>query len=101
MTTRAYALNPRQWWPDVETLYKARLNSFLALAARHIYNKDHSIDVVQDAMVKTVEYFNKNPDRKIREQIVRWQILKAVKRANKYSREVPWGLFREEANEEA
>lgn len=71
------------------------MNAFLALASRHVFNKDHAVDAVQDAVVKTVEYFKKNPDRKIREQIVRWQVLKACKRINKYSKEIPYGLMNE------
>jgi hypothetical protein len=79
----------KQWWPDVESLYKARLNHFLSVANRHIYNRDYSIDAVHDALAKSVEYLSKHPERKMREQIVDFQIIKACKRINKYSYEIP------------
>ena len=99
MSVKPYKLNPKQWFPDVESIYKARMNSFLALASRHVYNKDFAIDAVQDACVKAVEYFKKNPERKVREQIMRWLILKSCKKINKYSKEIPFGLFREDYSE--
>lgn len=99
MSLKPYKINPKQWFPDVESIYKARMNSFLALASRHVYNKDYAIDAVQDACVKAVEYFKKNPERKVREQVMRWLILKSCKKINKYSKEIPYGLFREEYSE--
>ncbi len=95
MSLKPYHINKKQWFPDVESIYKARMNSFLALASRHVYNKDYAIDAVQDACVKAVEYFKKNPDRKVREQVMRWLILKSVKKINKYSKELPYGLMNE------
>ena len=94
-----YKINPRQYWESVDALYKARLNSFIALASRHVYNKDLAIDAVQDAMVKCVEYIKKNPDRKLRENIARWLILKSCKKINKYSKEIPYGLMNESYEE--
>lgn len=95
MSLKPYKMNPKQWFPDVESIYKARMNSFLALASRHVYNKDYAIDAVQDACVKAVEYFKKNPERKVREQVMRWLILKSCKKINKYSKEIPFGLMNE------
>lgn len=100
MSLKPYKINPRQFWPDVESIYKARMSSFLALASRHVYNKDYAIDAVQDACVKAVEYFKKNPERKVREQIMRWLILKSCKKINKYSKEIPYGLFNETHTED-
>lgn len=99
MAVKQYKINPKQYWPSIDAIYRARMNAFLALASRHVFNKDHAIDAVQDAMVKSVEYFKDKPDRKIREQIIRWQVLKACKRINKYSKEIPYGLFREDYSE--
>lgn len=95
-----YKPNPKQFFLTVEDIYKARLNSFLALASRHVYNKDHAIDVVHDAMVKAIEYFQKHPERKVREQIIRWLILKACKKQNRFSKEIPFGLMNESDNHE-
>lgn len=101
MSLKPYYINPKQYFTDVESIYKARFNSFLALASRHVYNKDYAVDAVQDAMVKAVEYFAKNPHRKVREQIMRWLILKSVKKINKYSKEIPWGLMNEDVHKES
>lgn len=57
------------------------------------------MDAVQDAFVKAQEYFKKNPDRKVRENILHWLVIKACKKLNKYSREIPVGLFREDKGE--
>jgi DNA-directed RNA polymerase specialized sigma24 family protein len=86
-------INPKQWWPDVESLYEARLGSLLKVASKYIYNRDHAIDVVHDAFAKATTYFNdpKNKDRKVREQILVWLVIKACKRRNKESREIPYG----------
>ncbi len=65
----------------------------MSLAGRHIYNRDLALDVVHDALAKAVKYFNEHPDRKVRENIIDWLILKACKKANKYSREIPAGDF--------
>ncbi len=99
MSLKPYQINPKQWWSSVESIYKARMNSFLDLASRHVYNKDHAIDAVQDAMVKAVEYFKKNPDRKVREQVLRWLILKSCKKINRHSKEIPFGLFQDSFND--
>lgn len=79
----------KQYWPDVESLYKARLSHFISIANRHIFNRDYSIDAVHDAVVKAIEYHTKHPERKIREQIVEFLVIKACKKLNKYSAEVP------------
>lgn len=81
----------KQWFPTVEALYKAKLNSLLALASRHLYQKDQAMDVVHNALVKSLIYFNKNPTKKVREQVVHLEILRACKRANRYCVEVPSG----------
>lgn len=100
MTLKPYRLNPKQFFLTVEDIYKARMNSFLALASRHVYNKDYAIDAVQDACVKAVIYFKEHPERKVREQIMRWLILKSCKKINKYSKEVPYGLMNESYTEQ-
>lgn len=92
--------NPKQFFRTIEQLYKERLNAFLALASRHVYNRDHAIDIVHAALAKSLDYFKKHPERAAREQIVHWLILKECKRKNKESREIPmpstW--FEEEKN---
>jgi hypothetical protein len=55
---------------------------------------------VHDAFAKAQKYFNDNPERKVRENILHWLVIKACKKLNKYSREVPFGVFREESGEE-
>ena len=83
----------KQWFPTVEALYKARLNALLAVASRYVYNKDLALDMVHDALAKSLAYFQKHPERKIRENIVHLLIIKACKKANKTSVEVPYGLM--------
>ena len=87
--------NSAAFWPNLDALYKARLNSFLELAGHHIYNRDHAIDVVHNAFAKSVSYFNKNPNKKVSEFIVRNLILRACKKENRFSREKPAGLMNE------
>ena len=84
----------KQYWTTVESMYRDRFNSFVLLASRHVYNKDLAVDVVHDAFVKVLKYFNEHPDRKVREHIVNHKIIQACKRANKYSKELPSGLMR-------
>lgn len=85
-------INPKQWWKDLDTIYRNRFGSLTAVASKYVYNKDHAVDIVHDAFAKAQEYFNKNPDRKVREQILVWLVIKAAKRKNrKESRELPMG----------
>ena len=89
-----YRINEKQWWPTLEALYNNRFNSLVSVASRYVYNRDHAVDCVHDAFAKAQEYFNnpKNKERKIREQILVWLVIKAVKRKNKKeSREIPFG----------
>lgn len=86
-----YKPNPRQYFKTVEELYEKRFNALLAVANRHVYNKDLAVDAVHDAFAKALEYFKKNPDKKVREQIMVWLVLKACKKLNKYSAEIPFG----------
>lgn len=83
---------PKQYFKSLEEIYRLRFGAFLSLANRHIYNKDYAIDAVHEAFEKSVEYFNKNTTRKVREQIIQWRILRACKRLNKYGKEVPVGI---------
>jgi hypothetical protein len=64
------------------------MGAFLSLARKHIFNRDYAIDAVHDAFAKSVEYFNRYPENKVRESILNWLILKACKEYNKYSNEV-------------
>lgn len=100
MSLKPYTINKRQYFPDVESIYKARMGAFLALARRHLFNHDHAIDAVQNAFIKAVEYFKANPDRKVREQVIRWLVLKSCKRINKTSKEISWGLMNEPLEDE-
>ncbi len=92
--------NPKQYFRDVDQVYRERLNAFVSLASRYVYNKDHAIDVVHSAVARSVAYFNKHPEKKVREQIINWLILKECKKKNKESREstrdAEW--FQEEVN---
>lgn len=88
-----FAVHSNQWFKSVEDLYKAKLPALLSLAKRHIYSADLALDVVHDALAKSLVYFQKHPEKKVREQIVHLQILKACKRANKYSVEFAFGLL--------
>lgn len=81
--------NPKQFFRTIEQLYKERFNSFVSLAARHVYNRDHAVDVVHSALARSIEYFNKHPERNAREQLVNWLILKECKKKNRESKEVP------------
>lgn len=88
-----------KFWPNLDVLYKVRLNSFLELAGQHIYNRDHAIDAVHDAFTKSLKYFNKNPNKKVSEFVVRSLILRSCKKMNKYSKEVPYGTFNDTYSE--
>lgn len=74
-----------QWFVSVEDLYVKRLNSLVAFARKHVYQNDSAIDIVHDAIVKSIEYFKKYPDKKVYERIVQYQILKLAKKHNRYS----------------
>lgn len=95
MPRKKWAVNSRQYFPSVDEMYKSRLNLFLARARCQVYNKDHAIDAVHDALIKTIKYFNKYTDKKVRAQVMLWNIDKACKKINKYSKEIPYGLFKE------
>ena len=88
-------INDRQYFKDIETAYRLRFNALYVTACKHIYNKDLAVDAVHDAFTKATEYFNKHPERKIRENILHWLTIKACKKINKFSREIPVGLFNE------
>lgn len=90
-----YKPNPKQYFNTVEELYKNRFGVLTSVASRHIYNRDYAVDAVQDAFCKAVEYFNKHPEKKVRESIVIWLVLKACKKYNKFSVEVPFGLMKD------
>lgn len=83
--------NPKQYFNSVEDLYTKQLDHFTALARRHVYNKDLALDVVHDAFAKALIYFNKHPSKKVRPQIMEWLVLKACKKVNKNSVEIPMG----------
>ncbi len=85
---------------SIEDLYKNRLNALVKFAQGHVYRSDLAIDVVHDAISKSVEYFNRHPGKKVSERIVQFLILKACKKVNKFSIEIPSGLsFGENDNE--
>lgn len=88
-------INPKQFWLTVEEIYAKRLNAFISTARRHCYNQDDAIDVVHSALAKSITYFQKNPHRKVREQIVHWLIIKECKKHNKGSIEVPYGSYQD------
>ena len=78
--------NPRsQWFFTVDDLYAKRLDSLVSFARKHLYQTDSAIDIVHDAIVKSIEYFKNNPGKKVYERIVQYQILKLCKKHNKYS----------------
>lgn len=99
-------INPKQYWGSLELLYKNRFNSLVSVASKYIYNRDHAVDCVHSAFARAQEYFNnpKNKDRKVREQILVWLVIKEVKKKNKKeSREIPYGdtrVFMEDSNQE-
>lgn len=92
-------INPRQYFKDLDTAYKVRFNALLSTACRHIYNRDYAVDAVQDAFVRAQVYFKDHPDRKVRENILHWLVIKSCKRLNKYSREIPYGAFMNDKGE--
>jgi hypothetical protein len=56
--------------------------------------------MVHDALAKTLEYMNKHEGKKVSENIVRFLILKACKKQNKYSVELESGLLNEPLKDE-
>jgi DNA-directed RNA polymerase specialized sigma24 family protein len=84
--------NPRQYFTTVEDLYKNQFMHFVKIAGRHVYNRDLAIDVVHDAFIKSLEYFKKHPEKKVRPHIMEYLVLRAAKRKNRESKEIPSGL---------
>src|SRR5688500_4363842 len=95
-------INTQQFWLTVEEIYDKRLNAFLSTDRRQCYNQDDAIDIVHSALAKSIAYFQKkkNADRKVREQIIHWLIIKECKRYNKGSIEVPYGSYEDFAARE-
>lgn len=88
-------INPKQFFTNLEAIYAKRLNAFIATANRHIYNRDYSLDAVHDAFAKAQKYFNENKSRKVREKIIHFLVIKACKKYNRTSREIPRSVFDE------
>lgn len=83
-----------QYFQTPDDLYKQRFNYFVALASRHLANKNEAVDVVHAAFAKTLEYLKEHPDKKIREHIVAFRILKICKKLNKrHNIEVSFGVL--------
>jgi len=78
-----------QYFNSVDELYRLRLNAFIKLAGRYLYNRDYAWDAVHMALAKTLEYLKKNPSRNLREDIVNHLIIRACKKLNRFSRELP------------
>ncbi len=91
--------NPKhepQYFTTLDQIYKERMNALMSTANKHIYNRDYSIDAVQEAFVKAVVYHNKHPDRNFREQIMHVLVIRACRKINKrFSAEIPSGLMQE------
>jgi hypothetical protein len=79
------------YFNSVEELYEKRLERMLSVARKYIYNKDLALDVVHNALAKSIVYFQKHPDKKIQLQIVEFLIIKSCKKYNRYSPEMPSG----------
>lgn len=85
-------INPKQYFKSLEDLYKLRMGSFMQTANKHIFNRDYSIDAIQDAFTKAQTYHTKHPDRNFREQILHVLVIRACRKYNKkYGAEIPFG----------
>lgn len=73
----------------LEEAYKALVPSLVSYASKHIYNKDYAIDAVQDAFVKAQIYLSKHPGARISGFLLKREVIRACRRLNKYSIEVP------------
>ena len=92
---KAHGINNKQYFTNVEDAYRTMYSKLLDVARKHIYNKDYGVDALQDAFLMAQSYHNKNPKMKIRSSILYVLVIRACKKYNKHSREVPFGLMNE------
>lgn len=75
----------------LEEAYRALVPSLVAYASKHIYNKSYALDAVHDAFVKAQIYLKKpkNKDKKISGFLLQRETIRACRRINKRSVELP------------
>lgn len=73
----------KQYFKQIEDLYKERFSKFVKLANRYCVNPDLAVDIVHSAFEKSLQYKKRNPKRNFREQILDWLILKECRKVNK------------------
>ena len=73
----------------LEEAYKALVPSLVSYASKHIYNRDYAIDAVQDAFVKAQIYLNKRPTARVSGFLLKREVIRACRRLNRYSVELP------------
>jgi DNA-directed RNA polymerase specialized sigma24 family protein len=78
-------------YDTLDEAYRELVPSLVAYAKKHIYNRDFAIDAVQDAFVKAQIYLNKpkNAGKKVSGFLLKRETIRACRRLNKYSVEVP------------
>lgn len=90
-------------YDNIEDAYKDQFEVLKNLANRHLYRKEDAIDVVHNAFTKALEYVAKHKDKmppvRISSYILYREVLIGCRRLNKYSIEVPSGLFRQDDND--
>lgn len=72
----------------LEEFYKNKIAYLIAFASRHVYNRDYAIDVVHDGLAMVLQWSRKNPGKRVDMNVVKFLILRACKKANKYANEV-------------
>ena len=74
---------------SVEEAYKSKAKGMAVYAQRKLYRPEDKEDVVNDAFVKALEYHKKNPKALISSFILDRELDRAIRRANKTSKELP------------
>ena len=70
------------YFKSVEDIYKRRLSSLVKFAHTNLVQHDQALDVVHDALTKTLVYLNRRPKAKISEKLVRTLIFRACTKKN-------------------
>jgi DNA-directed RNA polymerase specialized sigma24 family protein len=77
------------YYDSIEKAYTDLVMPLSRYAAQHLYRKDEAIDAVHDAFTKAAEYVSKNKERRISRYVLYRETIRACRRRNKKSVEVP------------
>lgn len=84
----------------LDEAYRGLFDVLLAIANRHIYNRDYAVDAVHNAFTKAAENIAKKPTNRVSGFLLARETVRACRRLNKYSVEVPSGTIGEDNDRE-